>query len=72
MLKTVYFRIHKEHCLLLQDHDHDGRISFADFKKSVMGENLLLNAFGVCLPDTMVITKQQLLKTTYISENRSV
>ncbi|TWW65172.1 EF-hand calcium-binding domain-containing protein 1 [Takifugu flavidus] len=37
------------------DHDHDGRISFADFKKSVMGENLLLNAFGVCLPDTMNI-----------------
>ncbi|XP_056876898.1 calaxin isoform X1 [Takifugu flavidus] len=53
------------------DHDHDGRISFADFKKSVMGENLLLNAFGVCLPDTMVITKQQLLNTT-ISENRSM
>uniref|UniRef100_H3DHX0 Calaxin n=1 Tax=Tetraodon nigroviridis TaxID=99883 RepID=H3DHX0_TETNG len=34
------------------DHDHDGRISLADFKKSVMAENLLLNAFGVCLPDT--------------------
>lgn len=42
--------------VLLQDHDHDGRISFPDFQKSVTEENLLLNAFGVCLPDTTVTT----------------
>lgn len=47
---------------LLQDHDHDGRISLADFKKSVMAENLLLNAFGVCLPDTTVTPTQRLVK----------
>ncbi|KAL7382104.1 hypothetical protein ABVT39_016971 [Epinephelus coioides] len=34
------------------DHDHDGRISFTDFEKAVREENLLLEAFGTCLPDT--------------------
>ncbi|XP_069371976.1 calaxin-like [Paralichthys olivaceus] len=34
------------------DHDHDGRLSFDDFEKSVREENLLLEAFGNCLPDT--------------------
>ncbi|XP_075872149.1 calaxin isoform X2 [Nelusetta ayraudi] len=33
------------------DHDHDGRLSFTDFEKSVKEENLLLEAFGTCLPD---------------------
>lgn len=37
------------------DHDHDGRLSFADFEKSVREENLLLEAFGTCLPDTTSI-----------------
>ncbi|KAM9838149.1 calaxin [Aulostomus maculatus] len=37
------------------DHDHDGRLSFADFEKAVTEENLLLEAFGTCLPDTMSI-----------------
>ncbi|KAM3596874.1 uncharacterized protein V6R79_022032 [Siganus canaliculatus] len=37
------------------DHDHDGKLSFADFEKAVKGENLLLEAFGPCLPDTMSI-----------------
>ncbi|NXU52813.1 EFCB1 protein, partial [Turnix velox] len=36
---------------LLIDHDHDGKISFMDFKKAVRDENLLLEAFGPCLPD---------------------
>ncbi|TKS88477.1 EF-hand calcium-binding domain-containing protein 1 [Collichthys lucidus] len=33
------------------DQDHDGRISFEDFEKTVREENLLLEAFGTCLPD---------------------
>ncbi|XP_023268037.1 EF-hand calcium-binding domain-containing protein 1 isoform X3 [Seriola lalandi dorsalis] len=37
------------------DHDHDGRLSFGDFEKAVREENLLLEAFGTCLPDTTVI-----------------
>lgn len=41
----------------LQDHDHDGRLSFADFEKSVKEENLLLEAFGTCLPDDAVKCK---------------
>ncbi|XP_069371975.1 calaxin-like [Paralichthys olivaceus] len=37
------------------DHDQDGRLSFDDFEKSVREENLLLEAFGNCLPDTQSI-----------------
>ncbi|XP_031179062.1 EF-hand calcium-binding domain-containing protein 1 [Sander lucioperca] len=37
------------------DHDHDGKLSFTDFEKSVKEENLLLEAFGTCLPDTTSI-----------------
>uniref|UniRef100_A0A8C2TFD5 Calaxin n=2 Tax=Coturnix japonica TaxID=93934 RepID=A0A8C2TFD5_COTJA len=33
------------------DLDHDGKLSFADFEESVKNENLLLEAFGPCLPD---------------------
>ncbi|XP_035174623.1 EF-hand calcium-binding domain-containing protein 1 [Oxyura jamaicensis] len=33
------------------DYDHDGKISFADFEKAVRDDNLLLEAFGPCLPD---------------------
>ncbi|NXJ91312.1 EFCB1 protein, partial [Corythaixoides concolor] len=36
---------------LLQDYDHDGKLSLMDFEKSVRDENLLLEAFGPCLPD---------------------
>ncbi|NXB97374.1 EFCB1 protein, partial [Vidua chalybeata] len=36
---------------LLQDHDRDGKLSFMDFEKAVRDENLLLEAFGPCLPD---------------------
>ncbi|NXM81346.1 EFCB1 protein, partial [Oenanthe oenanthe] len=36
---------------LLQDHDQDGKLSFTDFEKAVRDENLLLEAFGPCLPD---------------------
>uniref|UniRef100_A0AAQ5X5B6 EF-hand domain-containing protein n=1 Tax=Amphiprion ocellaris TaxID=80972 RepID=A0AAQ5X5B6_AMPOC len=34
------------------DHDHDGKLSFDDFEKAVREENLLLEAFGTCLPDS--------------------
>uniref|UniRef100_A0A3Q0SYQ4 Calaxin n=1 Tax=Amphilophus citrinellus TaxID=61819 RepID=A0A3Q0SYQ4_AMPCI len=37
------------------DYDHDGKASFEDFKKAVKDENLLLEAFGTCLPDSRVI-----------------
>ncbi|NXJ16306.1 EFCB1 protein, partial [Odontophorus gujanensis] len=33
------------------DCDHDGKLSFADFQEAVKKENLLLEAFGPCLPD---------------------
>ncbi|NWU33766.1 EFCB1 protein, partial [Hylia prasina] len=36
---------------LLQDYDHDGKLSFEDFEQAVREENLLLEAFGPCLPD---------------------
>ncbi|NWH61634.1 EFCB1 protein, partial [Geococcyx californianus] len=33
------------------DYDHDGMLSFMDFETAVKNENLLLEAFGPCLPD---------------------
>ena len=39
------------------DHDRDGRLSFADFEISVKSENLLLESFGPCLPNTKYATK---------------
>uniref|UniRef100_A0A3Q2P3B2 Calaxin n=1 Tax=Fundulus heteroclitus TaxID=8078 RepID=A0A3Q2P3B2_FUNHE len=47
------------------DHDHDSLLSFEDFKKSVQAENLLLEAFGTCLPDPMVIS--QIIKCINLS-----
>ncbi|NWR30285.1 EFCB1 protein, partial [Tachuris rubrigastra] len=35
----------------LNDYDHDGKLSLADFEQAVRDENLLLEAFGPCLPD---------------------
>ncbi|KAK3588905.1 hypothetical protein CHS0354_007054 [Potamilus streckersoni] len=32
------------------DHDHDSRLSYADFESTVKEESLLLEAFGPCLP----------------------
>ncbi|GAA6103428.1 EF-hand calcium-binding domain-containing protein 1 [Tachysurus ichikawai] len=37
------------------DYDHDSRLSYSDFEKAVRDENLLLEAFGSCLPDTKCI-----------------
>lgn len=39
---------------LFQDYDHDGKVSYSDFEKTVIDENLLLEAFGNCLPDAKV------------------
>ncbi|XP_048366335.1 calaxin isoform X3 [Sphaerodactylus townsendi] len=36
------------------DYDHDGKLSYTDFEKAVRDENLLLEAFGPCLPDMKV------------------
>uniref|UniRef100_A0A803U1H7 EF-hand domain-containing protein n=1 Tax=Anolis carolinensis TaxID=28377 RepID=A0A803U1H7_ANOCA len=36
------------------DYDHDGKLSYADFENAVKDENLLLEAFGPCLPDMKV------------------
>ncbi|XP_031560856.1 EF-hand calcium-binding domain-containing protein 1-like [Actinia tenebrosa] len=32
------------------DGDHDGKLSYSDFKTAVEGDHLLLEAFGQCLP----------------------
>lgn len=53
----------------LQDHDHDGRLSFADFEKSVREENLLLEAFGTCLPDDAVNIKSYTELLRFTSRN---
>ncbi|XP_075067917.1 calaxin isoform X1 [Mixophyes fleayi] len=34
------------------DYDHDSKLSYVDFEKAVREENLLLEAFGPCLPDS--------------------
>ncbi|XP_061801321.1 calaxin [Nerophis lumbriciformis] len=34
------------------DHDHDDRLSFEDFERSVKEVNHVLEAFGTCLPNT--------------------
>ncbi|XP_057236910.1 calaxin [Malurus melanocephalus] len=46
------------------DHDHDGKLSFEDFEKSVRDENLLLEAFGPCLPDikSSIIFEQKVFR----------
>ena len=49
--------------LFIQDHDHDNRLSMDDFMKSVKEEDLLLEAFGPCLPDTKVNTDLSLALT---------
>ncbi|NXE87380.1 EFCB1 protein, partial [Menura novaehollandiae] len=40
-----------EIALKKMDYDNDGKLSFTDFEKAVRDENLLLEAFGPCLPD---------------------
>ncbi|KAM6900014.1 calaxin [Xenentodon cancila] len=42
------------------DHDRDGSVSFKDFKKAVREENLLLEAFGPCLPDPRSVEMYEL------------
>eukprot|EP00794_Sanderia_malayensis_P003436 gene3436-3931_t len=44
-----------ETTLKLMDLDKDGRLSFEDYRKSVEDNNLLLEAFGQCLPDVKYV-----------------
>ncbi|XP_051948696.1 calaxin-like isoform X2 [Xyrauchen texanus] len=44
-----------EIALKKMDCDHDGRVSFTDFEKTIRDENLLLEGFGNCLPDAKSI-----------------
>ncbi|XP_026867902.1 EF-hand calcium-binding domain-containing protein 1 [Electrophorus electricus] len=48
------------------DYDHDSRLSCDDFEKAVRDENLLLEAFGTCLPDAKSIQafEQQAFQVT--------
>ncbi|XP_072365387.1 calaxin isoform X2 [Scyliorhinus torazame] len=43
-----------EIALKKMDYDHDNKVSYADFEKAVKVDNLLLEAFGPCLPDSKV------------------
>ena len=49
------------------DLDHDGLLSLEDFAESVKQEELLLEAFGKCLPndDRVRIFEQAVLKTEW-------
>ena len=40
--------------ILVQDFDHDGKLSPLDYTTAVTKENLLLQAFGKCLPGRQV------------------
>lgn len=44
---------YKIHVFFFQDYDHDGRVSYSDFEKTVK-VNFLLEAFGNSLPDAKV------------------
>ncbi|OCT74213.1 hypothetical protein XELAEV_18033170mg [Xenopus laevis] len=44
-----------EIALKKMDYDHDSKLSYTDFEKAVQEENLLLEAFGTCLPDSKCI-----------------
>lgn len=39
---------------LCQDVDHDGRLTFSDFKQAVAEDPLMLEGLGTCLPDQKV------------------
>ncbi|XP_007901270.1 EF-hand calcium-binding domain-containing protein 1 [Callorhinchus milii] len=55
-----------EIALKKMDYDHDNKVSYADFEKAVKDENLLLEAFGPCLPDskTALAFEDQAFKKT--------
>lgn len=44
-----------------QETDHDGLVSVEEFEDAVKKEDLLMEAFGTCLPDALVITNKRLL-----------
>ena len=48
--------------ILVQDFDHDGKLSPLDYTTAVTKENLLLQAFGKCLPGRQVCVPVPFLK----------
>nr|XP_023667717.1 EF-hand calcium-binding domain-containing protein 1 isoform X1 [Paramormyrops kingsleyae] len=59
-----------EIALKKMDHDHDGRLSYTDFETAVREENLLLEAFGPCLPDAKVTLSFTQRNEDNVSYNR--
>ncbi|XP_074134194.1 calaxin isoform X5 [Sminthopsis crassicaudata] len=51
------------------DHDHDGKLSFADYEMSVREEALLLEAFGPCLPETKVPWEIKMIWYSHLFED---
>jgi len=48
---------------VLQDLDHDGRLSYQDYSEAVKSEPLLLEAFGPCLPSSWVCIPMQFISS---------
>ncbi|XP_041039258.1 EF-hand calcium-binding domain-containing protein 1 isoform X1 [Carcharodon carcharias] len=53
---------------VLKDYDHDNKVSYVDFEKAVKVENLLLEAFGPCLPDS----KKSIMRKNGLDRSRLV
>ncbi|KAM9102508.1 EF-hand calcium-binding domain-containing protein 1 isoform X2 [Sarcophilus harrisii] len=51
------------------DHDHDGKLSFADYEMSVREEALLLEAFGPCLPESKVPWEIKMIWYSHLFED---
>ena len=50
-LLELYRRARSYREICVQDGDNDGRISKADFESAIRNQDLLLEAFGRCLPE---------------------
>ena len=52
---------------MVQDHDHDSRLSKSDYQTSVKEDALLLEAFGPCIPDEQRIEafEREVFKPVY-------
>lgn len=60
-----------ETALKKMDYDHDSRVSFSDFKQAVEAENLLLEAFGTCLPAVLQIDAYETKIRMKVSEQKA-
>lgn len=54
LIQNIISSLNIHATVVIQDYDHDGKVSYADFKSTVRDENLLLEAFGNCLPHLKV------------------